>query len=106
MSGMASLAAPETRQKAEISTNPNIMGGQPCIAGTRVPVDTILVYLNAGESVYDIYEDLVTLPLGSIEAAIEWAQDNGRAVLLPVRRMYDTEPAERRKRIRSLRASC
>jgi len=34
-----------------ISSDPEIMGGTPVFAGTRVPVQTLLDYLAAGESI-------------------------------------------------------
>lgn len=33
-----------------ITRNPNILGGTPVFAGTRVPVDTLFDYLEAGDS--------------------------------------------------------
>jgi uncharacterized protein (DUF433 family) len=32
-----------------VSSDANILGGQPCFAGTRVPVDALFVNLAAGE---------------------------------------------------------
>jgi uncharacterized protein (DUF433 family) len=34
-----------------ISTSPDVMGGTPVFANTRVPVQTLLDYLKAGESI-------------------------------------------------------
>ena len=34
-----------------ISCNPDVMGGTPVFSGTRVPVQTLLDYLEAGDSV-------------------------------------------------------
>jgi uncharacterized protein (DUF433 family) len=83
----------DPRRKPEIVSDPHIMGGQPCFAGTRVPVEMVLVYINAGETEFTIYTDFPGLALGSIELAIEWAKDHGHAVLLPVRRMYNADAA-------------
>lgn len=55
-----------------IITDPGIQGGQPCFAGTRLPVDVILFALAAGESRQDIFRSYPSLPLGGIEAAVEW----------------------------------
>jgi uncharacterized protein (DUF433 family) len=33
-----------------IHSNPNLLGGAPVFAGTRVPVQTLLDYLEGGES--------------------------------------------------------
>lgn len=39
-----------------ISSNPEVMGGTPVFSGTRVPVQTLLDYLEAGESIDDFLE--------------------------------------------------
>ena len=39
-----------------VSRNPEIMGGTAVFAGTRVPVPTLLDYLEAGESIDDFLE--------------------------------------------------
>ena len=39
-----------------IHSNPNILGGTPVFVGTRVPVQTLLDYLEAGESL-DVFLD-------------------------------------------------
>jgi uncharacterized protein (DUF433 family) len=66
-----------------------VMGGQPCVEGTRVLAETILVSINDGESVFEIYRSYPYLPFGAVEAVVLWAQKNGRDILLPVRRMPD-----------------
>jgi uncharacterized protein (DUF433 family) len=44
---MISTAPPSPRI---IHTNPDILGGTPVFVGTRVPVKTLLDYLEAGDS--------------------------------------------------------
>ncbi|HMK78996.1 MAG TPA: DUF433 domain-containing protein [Xanthobacteraceae bacterium] len=39
-----------------VSCNPEIMGGTAVFAGTRVPVQTLLDYLEAGESIDDFLD--------------------------------------------------
>lgn len=39
-----------------IHSNPNILGGTPVFVGTRVPVQTLLDYLAAGDSL-DVFLD-------------------------------------------------
>ncbi|NES65649.1 MAG: DUF433 domain-containing protein [Okeania sp. SIO2D1] len=39
-----------------ISKSPEIMGGTPVFAGTRVPVETLFDYLKAGESIDDFLD--------------------------------------------------
>jgi len=36
-----------------VSISPDVMGGSPVFHGTRVPVQTLLDYLEAGESIDD-----------------------------------------------------
>lgn len=73
--------------KVEITCTPNIMGGMPCVDGTRVPAETILACINAGETVFEILRAYPYLPMGSVEAVVDWALANGRDVSLPVRRV-------------------
>ena len=39
-----------------VSCNPEIMGGTPVFAGTRVPIQTLLDYLEGGETIDDFLE--------------------------------------------------
>ncbi len=39
-----------------ISRNPDVMGGTPVFSGTRVPVQTLLDYLEAGDSIDEFLE--------------------------------------------------
>jgi len=73
-------AVPET---VKVVSTPGLMGGMPCVSGTRVPAETIRVSLNAGESKFDIFRAYPYLPMGSVEAVIEWAQTNGLDVKIP-----------------------
>ena len=71
-----------------ITCTPGVMGGMPCVSGTRVPAEMILDFINHGESVYEIIRAYPYLPFGAVEAVVEWALANDRAVSLPVRRMH------------------
>ena len=50
-----------------IVSDPEILGGTPCFRGTRVPVDSLIDYLEAGDS---LDEFLDNFPSVSREAAI------------------------------------
>ena len=39
-----------------VSCDPEVMGGTPVFAGTRVPVKTLLDYLEGGESIDDFLD--------------------------------------------------
>lgn len=67
----------------DVVCTPGLMGG---MQGTRVPAETILATINAGETVEELYDAYPYLPAGSAEAVVRWAQANGRFVLLPFRR--------------------
>lgn len=69
MSSLAHIAPDEVT----VGAVEGVMGGEPVISGTRVPVETILICLKTGSTAREIYEDFPTLPAGSIEAATEWA---------------------------------
>ena len=43
-------------KQSVVSCNRDIMGGTPVSVGTRVPVQTLLDYLEAGESIDDFLE--------------------------------------------------
>ena len=70
MSAIASMIP----ERAEIGVVDGVMSGEPVFVGTRIPVETILIYIAGGSSARVIYEDYPTLPAGSIEAAERWAQ--------------------------------
>ena len=65
-----------------IVSDPEIMGGTPCFAGTRVPVDSLIDYLEAGDS---LTEFLDNFPSVSREAAIA-ALEEAKVLLLTTRR--------------------
>jgi uncharacterized protein (DUF433 family) len=65
-------------QPAEITCDPEIMGGWPCIAGTRIPAETILACILAGDDDRRIVRAYPTMPLGGIEAVRQWAHQQGR----------------------------
>jgi antitoxin ChpS len=58
-----------TPRHERIAVNPDIMGGKPCIKGTRIPVDLILRYLGDGQSIEDIQQAFPGLTHEDIRAA-------------------------------------
>jgi uncharacterized protein (DUF433 family) len=75
--------------KVAITCTPGVMSGDPCVEGTRVPAETVLACVNAGMSVYEIDRAYPYLPLGAVDAVVEWAQAKGLDVALPLRRVPD-----------------
>lgn len=61
----------EPMEERVISCNPDVMGGTPVFAGTRVAVQTLLDYIEAGESIADF---LAGFPSVSREQVIRFLQ--------------------------------
>jgi uncharacterized protein (DUF433 family) len=57
-----------------ITADPDIMGGTPVFTGTRVPIQTLLDYLEAGDSVDDFLEGFPTVKKAQIIAFLEEAK--------------------------------
>jgi len=62
-------------RRSVISTNRDILGGAPVFAGTRVPVQTLLDYLEAGDSIDDFREGFPTVSREQVIAFLETAKD-------------------------------
>jgi uncharacterized protein (DUF433 family) len=60
---------------AVISCSPDVMGGTPVFAGTRVPVQTLLDYLEAGESIDDFLAGFPSVSRAQVIAFLEQAKD-------------------------------
>jgi uncharacterized protein (DUF433 family) len=58
-----------------VSRSPEIMGGAPVFCGTRVPVQTLLDYLEAGESIDDFLAGFPSVTREQIVAFLEEAKD-------------------------------
>lgn len=56
-----------------ISVSPDVMGGTPVFAGTRVPVQTLMDYLKAGESTDDFLDGFPTVTREQVIALLEEA---------------------------------
>jgi len=57
-----------------VSSSLDIMGGTPVFDGTRVPVQTLLDYLKAGESIDDFLEGFPTVKKTQVIAFLEEAE--------------------------------
>lgn len=44
-----------------IASSPDVMGGTPVFAGTRVPIQTFIDYIKGGESIDDFLEGFPTV---------------------------------------------
>jgi len=61
--------------KGIISALPEILGGTPVFAGTRVPLQTLTEYLKAGESIDDFLEGFPTVKRDQVLAFLDEATD-------------------------------
>ena len=57
-----------------IDRNPDILGGTPVFAGTRVPVRTLMEHLEAGDRLDDFLEDFPTVSREQALEALERAK--------------------------------
>lgn len=58
-----------------ISSDPDVMSGTPVFAGTRVPFQALLDYLEAGQTLSEFLEDFPTVSREQAIAALEQAKD-------------------------------
>jgi len=58
-----------------ISCSPDVMGGTAVFSGTRVPVQTLLDYLEAGETVDDFLDGFPSVTRDQVIAFLEQAKD-------------------------------
>ena len=62
-----------------VSINPNVLGGTPVFAGTRVPVDSLFDYLKRGRTIDYFLEQFPTVSRDQVESLL----DNAKAKSLP-----------------------
>ena len=56
-----------------IDIHPDICNGRPVIAGTRIPVQTIMEFLGAGDSIDEVLEAYPSLKKEDVYACIQFA---------------------------------
>ncbi len=64
-----------------VSVNPNILGGTPVFAGTRVPVESLFDYLKRGRTIDYFLEQFPTVKREQVEQLL----DDAKAHTLPHR---------------------
>ena len=62
-------------EKQIISFGPDVMGGTPVFAGTRVPIQTLLDYLEAGETIDDFLAGFPSVSREQVINFLEQAKD-------------------------------
>ena len=61
-----------------ITQIPGVMGGKPCIKGTRITVEVLIDHLSAGETVAELLEGYPDITEGDVRAALAYAADHLR----------------------------
>jgi uncharacterized protein (DUF433 family) len=67
-------------QEQLICSDPEILGGTPVFAGTRVPAQSLFDYLEAGESLTAFLDAFPTVTKEQAIAALELARDKVLAI--------------------------
>lgn len=57
-----------------ITTDPDILGGTPVFRGTRVPFQTLLDYLEGGDTLDEFLDDFPTVTRDAAVSALELAK--------------------------------
>ena len=57
-----------------VKVDPEIMSGAPCFAGTRVPIQNLMDYLEGGDSIDDFLEGFPTVSREQVIAFLEEAK--------------------------------
>jgi uncharacterized protein (DUF433 family) len=61
--------------QAVVCRNSEVMGGAPVFCGTRVPVQTLLDYLEAGDSIDEFLEGFPSVTREQVIAFLKHAKD-------------------------------
>ena len=56
-----------------IASDPDVLGGKPCVAGTRISVEMILEWIASGASRADIAETYPQLETEDVQQAVRYA---------------------------------
>jgi len=63
------------KRKPVTQRSPDILSGTPVFAGTRVPVKTLIDYLEAGDRLEDFLQDFPTVTREQAVAALKIAKE-------------------------------
>ncbi len=66
-----------------VHSDPDILGGTPVFAGTRVPMKTLLDYLGAGDSLNEFLDHFPSVSNEQAIAVLELAKDMSTAYARP-----------------------
>ena len=71
---------------SRITTDPDMMGGQPCIRGMRMPVATIVAMVADGMTAEEIIAEHPDLTTEDVRESLRYAAEAVRERELPLRR--------------------
>jgi uncharacterized protein (DUF433 family) len=71
---------------SRITTDPEMMGGQPCIRGLRMPVASVVAMVADGMTVSEILAEHPGLTPEDVREALQYAAEAVRERELPLRR--------------------
>lgn len=57
-----------------VSSSKEIMGGTPVFTGTRVPIQTLIDYLTAGDTIDDFLEGFPTVTRSQVQEFLQQAE--------------------------------
>ena len=66
-----------------ITSAPDVLGGTPVFAGTRVPVQTLFDYLKGGETIDDFLDGFPTVTREQVFAFLEEAEGQIEKLAVP-----------------------
>ena len=61
-----------------VTTDPEVVGGEPCFTGTRVPLETVVDNLATGRTVQEILKSYPSLRAEHVEAVLHWERELAR----------------------------
>jgi uncharacterized protein (DUF433 family) len=85
------------KQRRAIIVDPEVMGGVPCFRGTRVPFQTLIDYLRAGNSLDEFVRQFPSVERKlAVEALSEtgWRQPGALAGRIHIAPGFDDLPAD------------
>ena len=59
-----------------VKIDPEIMSGAPCFAGTRVPIQNLIDYLEGGDSIDEFLEDFPSVRREQVITFLEESKEN------------------------------
>lgn len=69
--------AEDSKHPPRVVSDPGIMGGTPCLSGSRLPAQTLLGMVDAGDQWERIVEGWPWLTRAHVEAARAWQRQRG-----------------------------